>query len=89
MERTKIRVGDKVRDTVTGFSGIVVAMTEWLNGCLRATVQPQELHDGKPIDPFTFDVEQLEVIAPEAAKALAPSGGPTAEPRRPDTPGRS
>ena len=34
-------LGDEVKDTITGFKGIVVARTEWLNGCARVTVQPQ------------------------------------------------
>jgi hypothetical protein len=54
--------GDEVRDTVTGFKGIVVCRSEFLNKCVRLSVQPQELKDGKTIDPESFDEEQLEVI---------------------------
>jgi hypothetical protein len=45
-----VKLGDKVKDRVTGLTGIVIARTDWLNGCIRMTVQPQELKDGKPVD---------------------------------------
>jgi len=57
-----IKPGDLVKDKITGFEGIVVARTEWLYQCVRISVQPQSLHDGKPIDCQTFDEEQLEVL---------------------------
>ena len=33
-----INLGDRVKDTLTGFSGIVVAKTDWLNVCARMGV---------------------------------------------------
>jgi hypothetical protein len=64
MNRTDCKVGDTVHDTITGFEGVVVCRSEWLNGCVRLTVQPRKLHEGKPIDSQTFDVEQLEPVEP-------------------------
>jgi hypothetical protein len=32
-----------VKDTITGYSGIVVARHEYLNGCLRFSLQPDKL----------------------------------------------
>lgn len=57
-----INLGDKVKDRITGFTGIVVARTEWLYGCVRCTVQPQETKDGKPVDNQTIDEPQLDVV---------------------------
>ena len=57
-----IKLGMKVRDTVSGFEGIVTAITEWLNGCVRVSVQPRVDKDGKMPDNVTFDVEQLVEI---------------------------
>lgn len=62
--RPNILVGDVVRDTISGFEGVAVAKTQWLNGCVRITIQPRALHDGKPVDNYTFDVEQLELTSP-------------------------
>jgi hypothetical protein len=64
------KLGDDVRDTITGYVGCVVSKTEWLNGCWRIGVQSRELKDGKPIDNCVFDVEQLEVV--KAAKKEMP-----------------
>ena len=80
--RGEIGLGDEAKDTITGLSGCVVAITDWLNGCQRVTIQPRELKDGKPIDSFTFDTEQIEVIkkaklGPEKEKTGGPSIAPT------------
>ena len=78
----KLKTGDKVRDTVTGLEGTVVAITEWLNGCIRVTVQPPVVKDGKPVDATTFDIQQLELTADSAPRVLQRTGGPYPEPTR-------
>lgn len=77
-----LKLGDKAKDTISGFSGVIVAMTEWLNGCRRITIQPQELFEGKPVDNQTFDAEQVAKV--ETGPALPPSrtGGPSIAPVR-------
>jgi len=42
--------GSRVRDTVTGFEGIATGRTVWMNGCVRISIEPTELKDGKPMD---------------------------------------
>lgn len=84
----EIKLGDVARDTITGFEGVVVARTEWLNGCRRLTIQPQALHDGKPIDSTTFDEPQLALIRSAGARAEPQTGGPQPEPSRHATPAR-
>lgn len=79
----KVELGDVAKDEVTGFTGVVMAVTYWLNGCRRITIQPQELKDGKPIDAYTFDVEQVQVVSKRKVAVKTPSGGPM-----PDTPRR-
>ncbi len=77
-------LGDLLKDRVTGFKGIVIATTEWLNGCVRLTLQPQGLNkDGKVHDTLTLDVEQLELVkAAVAAPSPTKTGGPMPEIRR-------
>ena len=79
-----VRLGDKARDSVSGFEGICVARTEWLNGCWRITLQPVGLDkDGKPQDTQTFDDFQLEVIIPGSVRSGSKStGGPRDEPAK-------
>lgn len=62
-----VQLGDKVKDTISGFSGIVVAKTEWLNGCVRVTIQPLIGKDGKLPESATFDIEQLVVLKSKAS----------------------
>lgn len=57
-----IRLGDEVQDKVTGAKGIVVALTVWLNGCIRASIQQKVEKDNKVPDTFCVDVAQLKVI---------------------------
>lgn len=74
---TNLKLGDLVRDRVTGFAGIVMCRTDWLNGCIRIGVQPRELKDGKPIDALTFDVEQLLLVESGACSlGQRATGGP-------------
>lgn len=83
MTNKPIKLGCLARDTISGFTGIVIAITDWLNGCRRITIQPKELKDGKPIESHTFDVEQVELVKPEPAKAAQKSvGGPSISPAR-------
>lgn len=86
-----VNLGDKARDTVSGFSGVCVARTEWLNGCWRMTLQPQGLDkDGKPQEAQTFDDFQLEVIEHKRQQVGSKeTGGPREEPVRVRDPGRS
>jgi hypothetical protein len=61
-----ISVGDKVQDRITGLTGIVVCVAQWLNGCKRVTVQPQEHKDGKIADLFTGDPSDMVLLQVEA-----------------------
>ncbi len=58
----KINLGDKVRDQITGFEGIVIAETRWLDGCKRYGIQGQELKDLVPTDTQWVDDHQCELI---------------------------
>lgn len=84
-----IKLGDKVRDTVTGFSGIVIATTDWLHGCRRCLVQPDKLKDGKIIDSVYFDEPQLDIVASAKAKrGSTDTGGPMPAPQQKASPTR-
>lgn len=86
------QLGDLVKDSVTGFQGIVVCRSQWLNGCWRITVQPREIKDGKQVESACFDDLQLEVVErgavpssnnqPAAAQPLKRTGGPRPDVQR-------
>ncbi len=65
----KIKLGTKVTDSITGFSGVAIARTEYLYGCVLVQVQPTGLHEGKPVESQNFDEQRL-------GKNVAKSGGP-------------
>jgi hypothetical protein len=83
MANFKWPLGAKVRDKVSGFTGIVVGRHEWLYGCLCYSVRPQELHDGKPIERQSFDEDTLELLEQALSDDVTPGGGPAPKVSRP------
>ena len=91
-----IQLGDRVRDRISGFEGIVIGVSDWLYGCRRPVVQPSTLtSDGKPTDSQSFDEPQLEVLESAAFKPAiqtpavsAKTGGPRETPSRRSDPKR-
>ncbi len=84
-----LELGCVAKDTISGFTGIVVAITEWLNGCIRITLQPQKLDGGKLLDSGTFDVEQIAVVKPlSKPRDVKRHGGPSISPIRGQMVGR-
>lgn len=79
-----IKLGDRVRDTYTGFEGIAIGRTEWLYGCTRITIESTTLKDGSPIKPESFDEQRIELIEAAEPKvsdqSQATTGGPYPDP---------
>lgn len=68
---------------VTGFVGIAIGRTEWLNGCARITVQPEKLKDGKPLETGCFDEPQLVLVkSAQVPLGRRDTGGPIPPPQR-------
>lgn len=57
-----IRLGDRVRDKVSGFVGIASGVSAYLNGCIRIHVQGPVDKNGKHVDGLLFDYQQIEVV---------------------------
>lgn len=68
MIKKQIMLGDIVRDTITGFEGVVVAMAKYLNGCVQFCVKPQKLFEGKMIEGEYIDSAQLEIVKEDVFK---------------------
>jgi hypothetical protein len=84
-----VSLGDKARDSVTGFQGICVARTQWLNGCVRCTLQGETDKDGKVPDSVTFDEPQLVVLVSRQVKCgPTDTGGPIPNPQQKSGPTR-
>lgn len=75
-----IQLGNRIRDKVTGVEGIATSRTEFLNGCIRYTLQPKPLKkDGAIPAELWFDEKQLELVGDGIAKdrlIKSNTGGP-------------
>jgi hypothetical protein len=65
-----VKLGDKVKDSLTGFEGVATARTEYLYGCVHVCVTPTGLKDGKPIESQWFDEQRIDPAS------VAGDGGP-------------
>jgi hypothetical protein len=64
-----VNLGDKVKDRVSGLTGIAVARTQWLNGCVRIAIQPSTLDkDGKVQEATYVDEPQIDILKAGAIK---------------------
>ena len=72
----KLGLGDEVEDLITGFKGIVVSCTQWLNNCNTYGVQATTLKDGVPQDRSHFDEPQLRLVRAHEHEAARDTGGP-------------
>lgn len=84
-----IKLGQKVRDKITGFEGIAIARTEWLYSCVRLGVQGQKVKDdGTLPEAQWFDEPQLEPIEEVERPKPRTNGGPALKSRRRPDPTR-
>ena len=58
-------LGDRVKDRISGLTGIIVARTQHLYGCVRYWVAPETTKDGKPAEGAWLDEPSLEVLQTE------------------------
>jgi len=71
----RVELGEKVKDSITGFEGIAVGRATYLYGCVRVLVEPEGLkEDGTTLEAVWFDEQRL--IEGSEAK----SGGPQSTP---------
>jgi hypothetical protein len=75
---TKIKLGDKIKDTITGLEGIAIAKIEFLNGCVQYEIQPPVDKEGKMIESEYVDSQQIEKVKepkPPKVKKAKTGGG--------------
>ncbi len=58
-------LGRKVKDRVTGFTGVVTSISFDLYGCVQGWVVPQLGEDGKVRDSSWFDLNRLQILKKE------------------------
>jgi hypothetical protein len=88
MSERSIKLGENVKDSITGFNGKAVAKTEWLYGCIRIGVQSPNLDkDNKPLPVEWFDEAQLVLDDGNSGSSKTPAG-PRDDPSRAKDPQR-
>jgi len=76
-----IKLGNRVRDSLTGFEGIAVSRHQYQYGCTRIGVEAEDLDEkGCTKDASHFDEQRLEVVKKSRSKVSkdseAKTGGP-------------
>jgi hypothetical protein len=84
MKQNEVVLGNRYRDTVSGWEGVATGRFEYMNGCFRICLGGTD-KDGQPED-FVFDVEQIVPVDAPAVERSAPS--PTGGPRDNRAPSR-
>jgi len=67
----KIEIGDTVKDTITGFKGIVMAEIQYMYGCKQYQVTPKCDENGARLKSDWIDEPQLKLIK-KGKKAKTP-----------------
>jgi hypothetical protein len=61
----EIKMGQTVKDLITGFEGVVTGHCEYISGCDQLLVQKKVDKDGNKQDGIWFDVQRLRVVDSE------------------------
>jgi len=75
----KMKLGDIVKDKISGFKGVFSSRTEYLNGCVHIGITPQKLaKDGTLARAEFFDEQQVEFVSKGSlAIEQKDTGGPS------------
>ncbi len=77
----KIKLGTRVTDAITGFTGTAIARIEYLNGCVSYEVRPDSKGGTEMVESAWIDAQQL-------GQTDVSTGGPGATPPPFSTPDR-
>lgn len=78
-----LRIGDRARHKINGFTGIITGRTEYINGCVQYLIAPEGLDkDGKIMEGQWMDEQNAVLVKkgifpdPFAVSKAATAGGP-------------
>ena len=75
-----IKLGDRVVDIVTGFTGVVISRIEYINGCIQFGVKPKADKTGMKSAEY-IDEKELKIVGKPVVMEKKRTGG-----TQPDTP---
>ena len=72
-----MELGDKARDSITGFAGTLIGRAEYLTGCEQWLIVGLAFDPGKLGESGWFDADRIEVTEKAATKLdVTRAGGP-------------
>lgn len=71
----ELKLGNVAKCRLTGFTGVVIAKVEYINGCIQYGVRPRVDKDNKFPDAIYIDAEQLEFVKDGIAINKKKAGG--------------
>lgn len=71
----KIKLGNKVKCTISGFTGIATAKVKYINGCIQYCVTPKVNKEGNIVSGEYFDEKQVEWCGEGVVVETKPTGG--------------
>ena len=84
-----MKFGDRVKDSLTGFTGIYVGRTDWMYGCSRIAIQPETLKkEGGTPETEWFDDQRVALVKSLPIKVSASSRSTSGGPKNEETMGR-
>lgn len=72
----KIAMGQRVKDAITGFSGVVTGRAEYLTGCTQYLLTPSVNERGEYVENRWFDEDRLEPMSASIVKLPLTMAGP-------------
>lgn len=72
MKTFKFELGQRVRDVVTGFAGVIITRTEYINLCVQYCVSNQELNKEGKKHELWFDENQLRYVDDGIVEEIRP-----------------
>lgn len=71
-----IELGDKVKSKYSGFTGVVISKTSWINGCTQFGIVPKCDKNNKNPECEDIDEASLEIISKGKLIKQDEDGGP-------------
>jgi len=71
-----VALGQKVKDRITGFTGMVTGRCEYITGCAQLLVQPPVKADGDFVESRWLDEDRAEVLKDERFSLTVKAPGP-------------
>lgn len=78
----KILMGQKAKDVITGFQGIVTGKAQYITGCEQALLVPPVKPDGEFVSGNWFDEDRLDLVDPLIPALPKTANGPDTAPSR-------